>query len=139
MDLGVAVVAAGNAIVGARLFDLLIFEPAVFEALLLEAGLEETTAAAATKIVGPVGLHVDKIFFSHHGLYDKAQIFGDGIAVTFAHDLAGVLYGEFDIQISIPIRTDVEFSFAEPFGVVFVDIFNLKVVRQVEFFQSGPD
>jgi hypothetical protein len=25
------------------------------------------------------------------------------------------------------------------FGVVFVDIFNLKVVRQVEFFQSGPD
>jgi hypothetical protein len=49
------------------------------------------------------------------------------------------LHREFDIQIGVPIRTDVEFAFANPFGVVFIDVFDLKVVVEVEFLQSGPD
>jgi hypothetical protein len=139
MDLGVAIVATGNAIGGARLFDLLILEPAVFKALLLESGLEETAAAAAAEIVGPIGLHIDKIVFPHHRLDHKAKIFSDGIAVTLAHDLTRVLHREFDIQIGVPIRTDVEFTFADPFGVVFINVFDLKIVVEVEFLQSGPD
>jgi hypothetical protein len=139
MNLGVAVVATGNAIVGARLFDLLIFDPAVFKALLFESGLEETAAAAAAKIVGPIGLHVDEIFLTHHRLDHKAEIFGDGIAVTLAYDLTRVLHREFKFQIRVPVRTDLEFAFADPFGIVFIDIFDLKVVGEIEFFQSGPD
>ncbi len=139
VNLGVTVVTTRNAVVGAGGLDLSIFESAVFKALLLIPGLQETAAAAATKIVGPVGLHVDKIFFAHHRLDHIAKVFGDGVAVAFANDLAGVLNREFDFQVLVPVGIDLEFAFANPFGVVLIDIFDFKVVIEVEFFQSGPD
>jgi len=64
MDLCVAVVTAGNTVVRARGLYLLIFQLSVFETLILESRLEETTATAATIVVRPVGLHVDEIFFA---------------------------------------------------------------------------
>jgi hypothetical protein len=34
--------------------------------LLLETGLEKPTATTTAKVIGPVGCHVDKIFFAHN-------------------------------------------------------------------------
>jgi hypothetical protein len=139
VNLGMAVVAAGNAVIRTGGLDLLILEPTVLETLLLESGLEEAAAAAATEVVGAVGLHVDEIFLTHDGFHHEAKVFGNGITKAFAHDLAGILNGELDLQVFVPVGVDLQSAFANPFGVVFVDVFNFKVVLEVEFCQSGPD
>jgi len=51
VNLGMAVVATGNAIIGACCLDLLIFKFSVFQAFFLHARLQESAAAAATVIV----------------------------------------------------------------------------------------
>jgi hypothetical protein len=139
MDLSMAVVAACDAVVGARGFNLLIFKPAVFQALLLESGLQKTATPAATIIVGAVGLHVDKIFFAHHRLDHKTEIFGNGITVTLANDLARILNRKLDFQVLVPIGIDLELALPNPFGIVLIDVFNFKIMLKIEFFQSGPD
>jgi len=96
VNLCVAVVAPGNAVIRAGRLDLLVFQPAVLQALVLEPGLQESAAAAAAVVVGSVGLHVDEIFFSHHGFDHKAKVLGNGIAIALADDLAGVLDRELD-------------------------------------------
>jgi hypothetical protein len=103
VDLRVAVVAAGDAVIGTRRFDLLIFEFAVLEALFFETGLEKSAATAATEVVGAVGLHVDEILFTHDGFDHEAKIFGNRITEAFAHDLAGILYGKLDFQVLVPV------------------------------------
>ena len=139
MDLSVAVVASGDAVSGPRGLDLLVFQPAVFQALIFVTGLEEAAAPAATEVVGTVGRHVDEIFFADHGPDDIAEIFGNGVAVAFADDLAGILDSELDFKVLVPVRIDLEPSLPDPFGVVFVNVFDFKVVFDVEFLQSGPD
>ena len=139
MDLRVAVVASGDAVSGPRGLDLLVFESAVFQALIFVTGLQEAAAPAATEVVGTVGRHVDEIFFADHGPDDIAEIFGNGVAVALADDLAGVLDGELDLEVLVPVRIDLEAAFPDPFGIVFVNVFNIKVVIDVEFLQSGPD
>ena len=139
MNLGVAVVAAGDAVIRAGGFNLFVLEFTVLETLFFKAGLEKSAATAAAEIVRAVGLHVDEILFADHGFDHEAQIFGNRIAVAFPDDLAGVLDREFDLQILVPVRTDLQFAFTDPLGVVFVDILDFKVVLEVEFFQSGPD
>jgi hypothetical protein len=84
-------------------------------------------------------VHVDKVFFTHHGFDHEAKVFGNRIAVAFANDLTRVLNREFDLQVFVPVGTDLQFAFADPFGIVFINTFDFKVVRDVEFFQSGPD
>jgi hypothetical protein len=101
--------------------------------------LEKTAAAAAAEVVGAVGLHVDEVFLAHDGFDDVAQILGDGVTKAFADDLAGILNGELDLEVLVPVGIDLQFAFADPFGVVFVNVFDFKVVLDVEFFQSGPD
>ena len=101
--------------------------------------MEESAAAAAAIVVGTVGLHVDKIFFPHNGFNDKAQVFGNGISITFPDNLAGVLDREFDLQVLVPVGVDRKFAFPDPLGIVFINIFYIKIVFKVEFFQSGPD
>ena len=139
MDLGVTVVAPGNAVVCTCGFDLIVFDFAVLQAFFLEPGLQESTAAAATVVIGAVGLHVDEVFFAHHGFDHKPQVFGNGIAIAFPNDLAGVLNREFDFQVLVPVGVNFEFACSDPFGIILVNIFDLKVMFQVEFFQSGPD
>ena len=139
VNLGVAVVAAGDAVVRTGGLDLLVFEPTVLETLLLESGLEKTAAAAATEVVGAVGLHVDEVFFSYDGFHHVAKVFGNGVAKTLAHDLAGILDGKLDFQVLVPVGVDLQSTFTNPFSIVFVDVFNFKVVLKVEFCQSGPD
>ena len=139
MNLGVAVVASGNAVIRAGGLDLVVLEFAVFQAFFLEARLQEPAAAAAAVVVGTVGLHVDEVFFADHRLDHEAQVFGNGVAEALAYDLTGVLYGKLDLQILVPIGIDLELAFADPFGVVFIDIFYLKIMLEVELFQSCQD
>ncbi len=101
--------------------------------------MEESTAAAAAKIVGAVGLHVDEIFFSDNGFHHKPQVVGNGIAIAFSDNLTGILNRKFDFKVFVPVRVDLQFALTNPFGIVFVNIFDFKVLFQVEFFQSGPD
>lgn len=101
--------------------------------------MQKTAAPAAIKIVGAVGLHIDKVFFAHHRLDHEAEIFGNGIAVALADNLARILNREFDFQVFVPIGINLEFALPNPFGVVFIDVFNFKSMLEIEFFQSGPD
>ena len=139
MDLGMAVVAPGNAVVCTGGLDLIIFYSAVLQAFLLETGLEESAPAAAAVVVGAVGNHVDEILFTHHRFDHEPEILGNGIAVGLADYLAGILYREFDPQILVPVGIDLQFAFADPFGVVFINVFDFKVVFKIEFFQSCQD
>jgi hypothetical protein len=97
MNLGMTVMAAGNAVSCPGFLDLVILYLAELQTLLFETGLEKTAAAAATIIVGPVGLHVDKIFFAHNGFDHESQIIGYRIPKALAHDLTGVLNRKFDL------------------------------------------
>ncbi len=139
MDLGMAIMAAGNTVIRAGFFYLFILQPAEFQALFFHTGLEETAAAAAAVIVGPVGNHINKIFFSHDRFDHESQIFRDGISITFAHDLTGVLYGEFNLEVLVPVGIDLKLSFPDPFGIVFINVFNNKIMLDVKFFQSCQD
>ena len=139
VDLGVAVMAASNAIGGAGGLDLVVLLFPIGQAFFLESRLEESAAAAATIVVGFIGLHVDKVFFTHNGFHNKAQVIGNGVTIALADNLAGILNREFNLQILIPIGVDLEFAFPDPFCVVFVNIFNLVFVFKTIFFQSGPD
>jgi hypothetical protein len=84
-------------------------------------------------------LHVDKIFFAHNGFNHKPQIFGNGIPIAFPDNLTGILDREFDLQVLVPVGVDRQFSFTDPLGIVFINIFYFKIVFQVEFFQSCQD
>jgi len=139
VDLGMAVVARRNTIIGLCVQDLVGFELAVSPAFICIPGLEKTAAAAATVVVGLVGIHLNKIFLTYNRFDDKPQIFRDGISITFAHDLARVLNRKLDPQIFVPIGIYFQFSFPDPFGIIFIYVLNLKVMLNVEFFQSGPD
>jgi len=139
MNLGMAVMAAGDTVIRAGFLYLFVLQPAEFQALFFHAGLEETAAAAATIIIGPVGRHVYKVFFPDDRFDHIAQIFGNGIPITLAHDLTGVLDRKFNFQIFVPIGIYLELSLANPFGIVFIDVLDDKVVLDVEFFQSCQD
>jgi hypothetical protein len=139
MNLSVAVMTAGDTIIRAGSLNLFILQLAEFQALLLETGLEETAAAAATIIVRLVGLHINKIFFPDNGLDHEAQILGNRIPIALADDLTGVLHRKFNFQILVPVGIDLELSLADPFGIVFIDVLDDKIVLDVEFFQSCQD
>jgi len=139
MDLCMAVVAGSDAVISTGGLDLIIFDLSIDQTFILESGLEKTATAAAAEVVGFVGGHVHKIFFPHHGFHHKAQIIGNGIAIAFSDNLTGILDGELDFQVLVPVGIDLETAFPDPFGIIFIDIFNFKVVFYVKFFQSGPD
>lgn len=139
MDLRMTVVAPGDAVVGLGGLDLLILELAEFQPLLFIAGLEKSAAAAATVIVGAVGLHVDEILLAHHRLDHEPQVFGNGIAVGFPDDLAGILDGELDAQVLVPVGIDLEFAFPDPLGVIFVDVLDDEIMLDLVLFQSCQD
>jgi hypothetical protein len=139
MNLSVAVMTAGDTIIRSGSLNLFILQLAEFQALLLETGLEETAAAAATIIVRLVGLHINKIFFPDNGLDHEAQILGNRIPIALADDLTGVLHRKFNFQILVPVGIDLELSLADPFGIVFIDVLDDKIVLDVEFFQSCQD
>ena len=139
MNLGMAIMAAGNTIIRAGFLDLLVLDSAEFQTLFFEAGLEKSPSPAAAIIVGSVGRHIDKIFFPNDGFNHVSQVFGNRITITLAHNLTGVLDGEFNFQILVPVGIDLELSCADPFGIVFIDVLDDKVMLDVKFFQSCQD
>ena len=139
MNLGMAVVAAGDTVIRAGLLDLLILQPAELQPLFFHAGLQKTAAAAATVIVGSVGDHINKIFFADNRFDHVSQVFGNGVAKRLAYDLTGVLDGEFFLEVLVPVGIDLEPSLPDPFGIIFIYVFDDKVVLDVELFQSCQD
>jgi hypothetical protein len=139
MNLGVTIMAAGDTVIRAGFLNLFVLQPAEFQTLFFHTGLEETAAAAATIIIGPVGGHIYKVFFPDNRFDHIAQVFGNGVPKTLAHDLTGVLDGKFNFQVLVPIGIDLELSLADPFGIVFIDILDDKIMLDVEFFQSCQD
>jgi hypothetical protein len=139
MNLGMAVMTGGNAVIGTGGLDLLVFDAAVFQALFLETGLEEAAAAAAAEVVGSIGGHVHKVFFADNGSDYIAQIFGYRVTVAFTDDLTGVLDREFDLAILVPVGVDLEFALANPLGIILVNALYFNFMFDVEFFQSCQD
>ena len=139
MNLSMAVVAGGNAVLRPGCHDLLEFQPTVSPSGFGKAGLQETTAPTATVIVGAIGKHIHKIFLPHNGFYYKPQIFRHRITKTFSNELAGILNRKLDFQVLVPVGIDLQFSFPYPLGVILNNAFDLKIVRNVKFFQSSPD
>ena len=84
-------------------------------------------------------MHFDEIFFSHNRLHRVPQIFGHRVPKGLAHQLAGVLNREFDFEVLVPVGIDLQLSFPDPLGIILNDTLDLKVVLDIEFFQSEPD
>ncbi len=139
MDLGMAVVACGNAVVCFGGLDLLIFDSTVLQALFLESGLKKAAPAPTAEVVGFVWGHINEILFSDNGFDHKSKIIGNGVTIGFSDNLAGILYRKFDFEILVPVGVDFQLSFTNPFCIVFIDIFDDKFVLYVEFFQSCQD
>ena len=139
MDLGMAVVASGNNIGGFCRHDLPILEAAIFQPLLFKSRLEESTTAATAVVVGAVGNHINEILLTHRSPYGIPQVIGDFIPIALSDDLARVLKGEFNLQVLVPVGVWLQLPLPDPFCIVFINVFNLKIVLDPEFFQSGPD
>jgi hypothetical protein len=139
MDLGVAVMTRRDAIGCLGSQDLVGLSLAIGPSLLLESGLEESPAAAAAKIIGFIGCHVHKVFRSDHGLNHISHVVGNGITISLSDQLTGILEGKFDLTLLIPVRRGFKLTFPDPLGIELNDTFNLKVVGDVEFFQSCQD
>ncbi len=139
MDLCMTVVAGRDAVIGTGGLDLIVFDFSIDQTLVLESGLEKSPAAAAAEVVGFIGGHVYKVLFPHHRLHNKPQIIGNGIAIAFPDNLAGILNGELDFEILVPVGIDLETALPDPFGIILINVLYFKLVGNVEFFQSGPD
>jgi hypothetical protein len=101
--------------------------------------LQKAASAATAKIVGLVGGHINEIFFAHDCFDHKPQIVSHGIAKGFAHQLAGILNRKLDFEVFVPVGIDLQLAFPNPLGIILNNTFDFKVIRNVEFFQSGPD
>ena len=139
VNLSMTVMTWGYGISCAGFDDLVGFQTSILTPCLRHSCLEKSAAASTAVIVGAVGGHVDEIFFTHDFFHHIAQILGNGITKGFSNKLARILNGKLDFQIFIPVGVDLEFSFTNPLGIVLNDALDFKVVRNVEFFQSGPD
>jgi hypothetical protein len=103
MDLGMAVMTRGDGILSAGILDLFDLQPSILTAGFGKSRLQETTTAAATVVVGLVGRHVDEIFLADHLFHHIAQIIGHGITEGFSYQLTGILDGESDFQVLVPV------------------------------------
>ena len=139
VDLGVAIMACSYAVVCLGRLDLLIFYASIFQTGLLEAGLKESTAPATAEVIRAIGLHIDEILFPHHRPDHIAKILGDGIPIAFPNNLARVLNGKLDLEFFVPIRAHLELALADPLGVIFINAFDFKLMRDIELFQSCQD
>ena len=107
MNLRVAIVARGNAVLGAGGHDLVEFYFAECAALFGQSILQKAPSAAAAIVVGAVGGHVDEVFRTHHGFDHIAHVFSHGITQGLANQLARILAGKFYLTVLVPFGTDL--------------------------------
>jgi len=103
MYLRMTIMAAGNAVIGPCRYDLVEFNLTIRLPCFGETRLEETSTTAATVVVGFIGCHFYQILFTDYRFYDKSEIIRHRIAVALADNLAGILNGEFDFSVLIPL------------------------------------
>lgn len=103
MYLGMAVMTGSDAIGCFGGKNLVGLGLAIGPPLLLESGLQESPAAAAAEIIGFIGLHIYKIFFTHHCFNNISQIICNRVAKRFSNQLAGVLNRKFDLPVLVPV------------------------------------
>ena len=139
MDLGMAIMAWRDAVVGLGGQNLVGLGLTIGPSFLGETRLEKTAAAAAAKVIRLVGGHVDEVLFTHHGLDNVPQIIGNGISQCFSHQLTWILDGELDLSVLVPLTAGFELSFLDPLCVELDDAQNFKFVLNLEFFQSCQD
>jgi len=139
MDLGMAVVARRDAIGCLGGQNLVGLGLAVSPSLLGESGLKESAAAAAAKVIGLIGGHVHKVFFPDNRPDHISHVFGNRITKGLSDQLTGILKRELDLTFLVPVRGRFKFTFSDPLGIELNNTFNLKVVGDVEFFQSCQD
>jgi hypothetical protein len=87
----------GNTIISPRILDLIEFQLSVLMPGFSEPGLQITSAAATTVIVGSVGMHVNEILFTHNRSDDKPQVFCNRISKAFSHQLARILNSKLNL------------------------------------------
>jgi len=139
MYLCMAVMTPCNAVICLRGFDLLILDLAVLEALILESRLKESTTTATAEVVGSVRGHIDKVLFPDNRFYNKSQILCNRVTKGLSDNLTRILNCKLDLEILVPVGIYLEFTFTYPLCVIFINVLNLKFVRNVEFFQSCQD
>jgi len=139
VDLGMAIVTGGDAVVCLGGQDLVGFGLSIGPSCIGETGLEKPAAATTAEVVGFVGGHVNEVLFTHHRLDHKPQVIGNGITQSFSHQLARILDGEFDLSVLVPVTAGFKFSFFDPFCVELNDAQDFKFVLNIEFFQSCQD
>ena len=139
MNLGMAIVTRGDAVIRTGLEDLFGLEFAIIPARFWVTGLQEPAAAAAAVVVRPVGAHVDKIFFTDHRLDHIPQVLRHRVTERFTDQLAGVLDREFDLTVFVPFGTDFQLAFFDPLGIVLNDALDFEIEIEVELLRSGPD
>ncbi len=120
VNLSMTVVTTGNTIIRTGLHYLIKFELAVGPPFLLKAGLEKSAAAAAAIIVRSIGGHLNDVFFADNLFHDITQIFGNGFTIAFPDNLAGILDGEFDLPLLIPVGVDLQAPLPDPFRIVLI-------------------
>ena len=139
MNLGMAVMARRDAIGCLGGQNLVGLGLAVCPSLFGESGLEESPAAATTKIVGAIRGHVNEVFFTNNGLDHISHVISNRISQGLSDQLTGILKCKLDLTFLVPVRGGFQFAFSDPLGIELNDTFNLKVVGDVEFFQSYQD
>jgi hypothetical protein len=139
VDLGVAVVTRRDTVTCLSGQDLVGFAFAIGAALFRITGLKESATTATAVVVRAVGVHFHEIFFTHNSFDNVAQVLGHRISKGFPNELARILYGKLDLTFPVPLGIDLEFSLADPLGVVLNDTLDFKIIVDLEFFQSGPD
>ncbi len=139
MDLCMAIVTRGNAVISSCSYNLVKLDLAIGITLICESRLEKASASATTVVVRLVGPHINKIFFPHNGLHHKPKIVCHRISVSLAYNLTRILNRKLDLPILVPVRVDLELSFPNPLGIILVDASNFEVIRDIEFSQSFQD
>jgi hypothetical protein len=103
VHLGMAVVTPCNTIIRTGCHYLVEFNFAVGSAFFGITRLQKSTATTTTVIIRFIRGHLDDIFFTNHRFNDESQVVCDFIAFTFANNLTGILYGELDFSVFVPV------------------------------------
>ncbi len=94
VDLGMAVMARGYAIICCSGDNLVQFLLPIVEAFIFIRVLQEAPTAAAAEIVGHVGTHIKEVFFADARFEDETEILRQGVTKGFPYQVTGVLNGK---------------------------------------------